>query len=133
MRMIQELMDRPPAQMAIQGGGGGQPQPGYFMGQNPYGQKGSNYKAPTPHHPDADGFYGGRSREFGDAEMKVKDGQGNSSISATAKNSYEVCFLQLQLQECFQIIQKKDDNLRFKQADIENLHRTIRQYVLTQD
>lgn len=41
--------------------------------------------------------------------------------------------MQLQLQECFEVIKRKDETCKFQQIEIDSLYKRVRSYVLTQD
>jgi hypothetical protein len=58
-----------------------------------------------------------------------KDGQ----IGLSNASAHENAFLQLQLQECLEMIKRKDETLKFQAGEIEGLHKRVRGYVLTQD
>jgi len=49
------------------------------------------------------------------------------------KDLFDNAFLQLQLQECFEIISKKDESLKTQKREIDTLHNRIKKYVLMQD
>lgn len=83
-------------------GGGGGGHFGYIHGQNPYGQGGANYRHSVPNQPEGGRYHGGKSREFGNSDLGLIDAEGNLSVGPNAQNTYEVAFLQLQLQECFE-------------------------------
>ena len=98
---------------------------------NNYYNPNSRYQPPTPAQPNSDGYFAeGNSKEFNSRLGLIgKDGQKFISDS----NAHEHAFLQLQLQDCFEIIKRKDDELRNKYHEIDSLGKRVRSYVLTQD
>ena len=49
------------------------------------------------------------------------------------KELYDNAFLQLQLQECFELIQRKDDTLKMQKREIDTLYNRIKKYLHMQD
>lgn len=89
------------------------------------------YRPPMPH-PGFDGdINNGTSFKFDNSNMHVVDKNGQPGIGST--NLYEHAFLQLQLQECLEIIKRKDESLNSQNMEIESLYNRIRSYLLTQD
>ena len=50
--------------------------------------------------------------------------------SAENPTTYDNAFLQLQLMECFAIINKNDDVIRKQKREIDSIHNKMKRYVL---
>ena len=53
--------------------------------------------------------------------------------TADAKELYDNAFLQVQLQECFELIKRKDEALKSQKREIDTLYSRIKKYLLMQD
>ena len=47
-----------------------------------------------------------------------------------AKDHYDNAFLQVQLQECFELIKRKDEALKSQKQEIDALYSRIKKYLL---
>ena len=59
--------------------------------------------------------------------MADKDGRTGLGENQTR---YDVAFLQLQLQECFELIKRKDEELTTKNLETDSLYKRVRDYLL---
>lgn len=71
----------------------------------------------------------GVSFKFGNSNLQVTDKDGNAGIGSS--NVYEHAFLHLQLQECLELIKRKDENALAMQNEIDGLYKRVRSYLLT--
>lgn len=85
---------------------------------------------PKPNKNFADGSINhGQSFKF-DSQMLVT---ARGGADPEKGDPFENAFLQLQLQECFVLIEKKDEMLTAQKRDIDALYNKIKRYVLMQD
>jgi hypothetical protein len=63
--------------------------------------------------------------------MDVMDKDGKTGLSD--QNKYDVAFMQLQVQECLELIKRKDEELITKNNEIDVLYKKVRDYLLVQD
>jgi hypothetical protein len=103
------------------------------MGQNHHNgpQRDPKFRAPQPGAAFDGEIQNGTSYKFNNTQLNVVDSNGHAGVSSST--AYEHAFLQLQLQESFELIKRKDDNLKNQQIEIESLYKRVRSYVLTQD
>ena len=50
-----------------------------------------------------------------------------------AADAYDNAFLQLQLQECFELVNRKDETLKAQAREIESLYGRVKKYLHMQD
>lgn len=73
----------------------------------------------------------GYSHKFG-AELAVTSKNGEAR-GVDGPDAYDNAFLQLQLQECFELIKRKDDALKAQKREIEQIYARMKKYLLMQD
>ena len=76
----------------------------------------------------ADQTVSGYSHKFG--SRLVVTGKGGDDRVMDAKDQYWNAFLQLQLQECFELNKRKDEALAKQKREIEHLYNRIKKYLL---
>ena len=99
------------------------------------------FGAPVPYHPrvqppvprvNADqSITQGYSHKFG-ADLAVT-GKNGEERGIDANDAYDNAFLQVQLQECFELVNRKDDALKAQKREIEALYSRIKKYLHMQD
>ena len=73
----------------------------------------------------------GHSHMFGFSKLKVGTNDGRNGIDKESASVYETAFLQCQVQEVIMMTKRKDEELNVKNAQIEDLSRRVRHYLLT--
>ena len=74
----------------------------------------------------------GYSYKF-DTKLLVTGRDGEEIGLGKEADPQENAFLQLQLQECFELLKRKDSALGAQKKEIDNLHARMKKYILTQD
>lgn len=74
----------------------------------------------------------GYSHKFATA-LKVSGRDGRDIGLGGEADPQENAFLQLQLQECFELLKRKDASLGSQKKEIDNLHARLKKYLLMQD
>ena len=88
-------------------------------------------KAPEPRINPDNSVSNGISHKFDMSELHVTGKNGEDNGMGT--NDHENAFLQLQLQETFELIYRKDESLKQQKREIELLYTRIKKYLLMQD
>ena len=99
------------------------------QGQN-YNMGGGRFRPPQPNMGLDGEVTSGYSHKF-QAHLEVADKDGRTGLAE--QNRYDVAFLQLQLQECFELNKRKDDELMTKNLEVDSLYKRVRDYLLVQD
>jgi hypothetical protein len=73
----------------------------------------------------------GFSHKFG-GDLVVA-GKAGDARTADPQDAYDNAFLQLQLQECFELIGRKDEVLKAQKQEIESLYGRVKKYLHMQD
>jgi hypothetical protein len=63
--------------------------------------------------------------------LEVADRDGRAGLGEQTR--YDVAFLQLQLQEAFELVRRKDEELAAKNHEVEGLYKRVREYLVVQD
>lgn len=95
-----------------------------------YNVGGGRFRPPVPNMGIDGEVAMGYSTKF-QMNLEVADKDGRTGLGDQTR--YDVAFLQLQLQESFELIKRKDDELTTKNHEIEGLYKRVREYLVIQD